>query len=145
VTDLPASVRTLARLARVLEHTCTDLSLAQYRVLAVVADGDERASILAGRLTLAKPTVTAVVDGLVERGLLKRSTVEGDRRAVRLGITAAGRRALATTEKALTERIGSLLERCDDPAAVVAALDQLRHALDAAMAERMREPAVTRR
>src|SRR5439155_17389837 len=124
-------------LARVLEHTCTDLSLPQYRVLAIVAEGDERASRLADRLALAKPTVTAVVDGLVERGLLKRSTVVGDRRVVQLGITAAGRRALAATDKALAARLDALFQRCDDPAAVVAALDQLRHALDDAMAERM--------
>src|SRR5256885_572391 len=112
VTELQSSVRTLARLARVLEHGCTDLSLPQYRVLAIVADGDERASKLADRLALAKPTVTAVVDGLVERGLLKRSTVVGDRRAVQLGITAAGRRALATTDKELAGRLDGLFQRC---------------------------------
>ena len=137
MNELHASVRTLARLARILEHTCSDLSLPQYRVLAVVAEGDERASHLADRLTLAKPTVTAVVEGLVERGLLKRSTVEGDRRAVRLGITPAGRRALAATDKALAARIDALFERCEDPAAITAALAQLQDALDQMLADRV--------
>ena len=103
----------------------------------MVAEGDERASALAGRLALAKPTITAVVDGLVERKLVRREMVEGDRRAVKISITAAGKRALAATEDAMNERLGSLLDRCDDRAAVVAALEQLRAALDAAVSERL--------
>src|SRR5207249_8612564 len=61
-------------------------------------------SWLAGRLSLAKPTVSAAVDGLVERGLLVREAVAGDRRAVRLGVTPAGRKQLARTERAMAER-----------------------------------------
>src|SRR3954470_23758827 len=96
VDSLPVnSVRTLARLSRMLENACSDLTLPQYRLLAMVAEGDERASALAGRLTLAKPTITAAVDGLVERRLVKREVVAGDRRAVKISITAAGKRALA--------------------------------------------------
>ena len=75
------SVRVLARLARVLERADDELSLPQYRVLLMVSAGDERASLLASRLALAKPTITAVVDGLVERGYLQRSEVVGDRRS----------------------------------------------------------------
>jgi DNA-binding MarR family transcriptional regulator len=119
-----------------LERACTDLSLPQYRLLAMVAEGDERATALAGRLALAKPTITAAVDGLVERDLVTRFVVEGDRRAVGIRITPAGQQALAATEQAMTERMQNLLDRCADPDAVVAGIDQLRGALDAAMAER---------
>ena len=67
-------VLTLARLARVLERACTDLdpplTLAQYRLLAMIGDGADRASQLAGHLALTKPTVSATVDTLVERGLV---------------------------------------------------------------------------
>ena len=120
-----------------LENACSDLTLPQYRLLAMVAEGDERASALAGRLALAKPTITAVVDGLVERKLVRRDVVAGDRRAVKISITAAGKRALAATENAMNERLESLLDRCDDRAAVVAALAQLREALDTAASERL--------
>src|SRR5437763_3542859 len=109
----------------------------QYRLLAMVAEGDERASALAGRLTLSKPTITAAVDGLVERGLVERGDVEGDRRAVRIEITQAGRAALHTAEVAMGERLEGILAHCHDRAAVDRALAQLAAALDAAFAERM--------
>ena len=125
-----STVRTLARLARILEHSSIDLSMPQYRLLAMVAEGDERASALAGRLTLSKPTITAAVDGLVERGLVTRGDVAGDRRAVRITITAAGRRALQGAERSMQERLDGILNHCADRAAVERAIDQLGDALD---------------
>jgi DNA-binding MarR family transcriptional regulator len=139
--DSRAAVRILARLARLLEHACRDLTLPQYRLLAMVSSGDERASHLAGRLALAKPTVTAAVDGLVERGLLARSEVAADRRVVRLTLTAAGHEALAGTEAAMAEQLARLLPRCEDPGLVIVALGQLGQALEAAFAERVAEAA----
>jgi DNA-binding MarR family transcriptional regulator len=131
-----SAVRTLARLSRLLEHAGTGLSLPQYRVLAMISEGDERATALAGRLSLAKPTITAAVDGLVERGLAARAVVAGDRRAVNIQITAAGRSALAEAEDRMAERIDPVIERCDDPAAVRRSLEELGVALDRVMAER---------
>ncbi len=93
--DLHRAARTIALLARVLERAAGDLTLAQYRVLALVSAGDERATLLAGRLAITKPSVSAVVDGLVERGCLAREPVDGDRRAIRLCITPTGPQALA--------------------------------------------------
>src|SRR5688572_13501819 len=92
---LPA-VRSIARLARVLERACEEISLPQYRVLVMIQSGDERATHLAGHLALTKPTITAAVDGLVERGLVAREQVAGDRRAVRLVITPEGCKVLQT-------------------------------------------------
>ena len=132
-----STVRTIARLSRILERACTDLSLPQYRLLAMVAEGDERATALAGRLALSKPTITAAVDGLVERGLVTREVVAGDRRAVVIRITAEGKKALHAAERTMDERLQSVIERCDDPAAVTRAIEQLRLALDEAMEERM--------
>ena len=62
---LARAARALALAARSLERAAgrVDLTLAQYRVLALIAAGDERASLLADRLAVAKPTITAVVDG----------------------------------------------------------------------------------
>jgi len=135
------AVRTVVRIARLLEHACTELTLPQYRLLAMVARGDHRVSHLAGRLALSKPTVTAVVEGLVERGLLARSEVAADRRAVQLTLTDAGQTALETTEAAMVERLKDLLDRTDDPALALAGLAQLSNALDSALVERMAEGA----
>src|SRR5437667_450557 len=88
------AVRGLALAARSLEQAAGDLTLAQYRVLAFVAAGAERSSLVARGLALAKPTVTAAVDGLVERKLLTREAVAGDRRSLRLAVTRAGASAL---------------------------------------------------
>jgi len=131
------ALRTLVRIARTLEHACTDLTLPQYRLLAMVATGDRQASQLAGRLALSKPTITAVVDGLVERGLLARSEVAGDRRAVHLSLTGAGHDALDATEAAMAERLGRLLDRCDDPDLAMAGIAQLSRAIDVVVAERL--------
>src|SRR5438132_12621366 len=99
-----AHVRTLTRLARMLERGAGDLSLPQFRVLALVDEGAERASQLAERLAVAKPTITAVVDGLVERGYVKRSADCDDRRATKITLTAPGRRALYRAEHAVHAR-----------------------------------------
>jgi DNA-binding MarR family transcriptional regulator len=128
----------VARLARVLECALSSLSpslsLAHYRVLAAVDHGGERATQLARGLALAKPTVTAAVDGLVDRGLVVREPVPGDRRALRISLTAAGRDLLAAADAALSTRLSEVMAASGvEPAAAVATL--------AALAPAPREPA----
>jgi DNA-binding MarR family transcriptional regulator len=131
---------TLARLARLLEnHGTTELTLPQYRVLGLLAGGDERASQLAARLAVAKPTLTSLVDSLVERGFAARETLDGDRRVVRVSITQAGRVALRQAAAELRQVFATVLDRCADPEAVLAALVELRQALDSLWAERAAE------
>ena len=124
------AVRTLARLARIMECSLGGLTLPQYRVLAAVDDGGERATHLASGLALAKPTVTAAVDGLVERGFLAREPVPGDRRSTRIGLTPSGRRTLAAAEAAMAEALSRILELTDDQTSVLAALAALGTAVD---------------
>ena len=138
-TKTSDALRTLVRIARTLEHACTELTLPQYRLLSMVAKGDRQATQLAGRLALSKPTITAVVDGLVERRLLSRSVVAGDRRAVDLTLTDGGREALEATEAAMAERLWRLLDRCEDPELALAGIAQLSQALDAVVAKRLAE------
>jgi DNA-binding MarR family transcriptional regulator len=143
---LAEAARAVVRMARMLEHASTELTLPQYRLLVMVARGDQRASKLAGRLALSKPTVTAVVDGLVERGFMVRSGACGDRRAVDLSLTDAGRRALAVADDAMATQLGRVLARCDDPEQVEAGLAQLGGAIDQVVAERMAaDPAAAER
>ena len=88
--DLRRAVRALALAARKLERATGDLTLAQYRVLALVAAGDERSSLVAERLAVAKPTITAVVGKMETLGLVTRETDSNDRRVTRIRITPAG-------------------------------------------------------
>jgi DNA-binding MarR family transcriptional regulator len=131
------AVRGLALAARSLEQSVGDLTLAQYRVLAFIAAGNERSSLVARGLALAKPTVTAAVDGLVDRDLITREAVEGDRRSVRLAVTAAGAAALETAEHSMAERLDRVLEHARDPEALIAALCDLDDALAARMNARL--------
>jgi DNA-binding MarR family transcriptional regulator len=129
-------VLTLARVARLMERACSDLTLAQYRLLAMIAGGAERASHLAGQLALTKPTVSATIDTLVERGLVERQAVDGDRRATRLSVSALGAAALLRAESSMRERLDDVLARVDDPAALRRSLAQLEAALDQRRDER---------
>jgi DNA-binding MarR family transcriptional regulator len=135
--DLGRAVRALAFAARRLERSLPDLTLSQYRVLALVASGDERASRVAQRLAVAKPTVTAVVDGLVDRGLLQREAIEGDRRSLRLVLTERGRGALAVAEDAMCAAIGEVLDDAHDRDTVVAGLLDLDTAMTTFYARRV--------
>jgi DNA-binding MarR family transcriptional regulator len=142
--NLREASRAMALLGRTLERACADLTLAQYRVLAMVSSGDARASKIAERLAVAKPTVTAVVDGLVERGFLRREAVPGDRRSASIVVTDAGHERLATAEDAMSARLEHLLGAVSDRDAFVRGLAEIEASmraeyqarLDAALAAR---------
>jgi DNA-binding MarR family transcriptional regulator len=125
-----------ARLARVLDKAASELGLAHYRFLTLVAAGDERASRLAERLALGKPAVSAAVGALVAQGLLTRDEVAGDQRAIRLRLTDEGRAVLARTEAAMAGRLSELVEGTDNPVATMQALVALGAAIDRDLAER---------
>ena len=131
--------RTVALVARLVETAVGDLSLTAYRVLALVAQGDERSSQIAGRLAVGKPRVTYAVDSLVAQGLLTRSGVEGDRRVVRLELTAAGRDALAAADKAAAARLRPIFEHLDNPDAALAGMEAVQQAITARSVERARQ------
>ncbi len=67
------------------------------------------ASALAERLVVTRPSVTALVDGLVERGLVERRGAPDDRRRVVHALTPKGRRALKAADRAIAERLGRVL------------------------------------
>ena len=102
-----------------------------------MAAGDERSSLVAERLAVAKPTITAVVDGLVERGCLTREAVAGDRRSLRLVVTPTGRTALADVEESMAAAVADVLGDARDPDAIVASLLDLDDALSAYYTRRL--------
>ncbi|HVX20958.1 MAG TPA: MarR family transcriptional regulator [Acidimicrobiales bacterium] len=99
--------RTVAWLARQVELGACDvgLSLPQYRVLGLLDSGPVISSTLADRLAVQRPSVTAVVDGLVAKGLVERRPGEGDRRQVSHTLTDDGRRVLAAADAAVERRL----------------------------------------
>ena len=139
-SDLPRAARALTLAARALERAAAarDLTLAQFRVLALIAAGDERSSLLAERLAVAKPTITAVVDGLVDRTLVAREAVAGDRRSIRVALTPAGVAALQAAEHEMGETLGRIFEHARERDVLLAALLDLDDALALRMHARLR-------
>jgi DNA-binding MarR family transcriptional regulator len=137
-SSTPSDLLTIARLARLFEQNCgSELSLAQYRTLGTLLDGGLRASRLAQRLAIPKPTLTALVDSLVARGLLVRDVASGDRRGVQLSISAEGRAAHREASRLLGAAFDDVLGRVPDRDVVLGAVRQLRDALDARLADKI--------
>jgi DNA-binding MarR family transcriptional regulator len=126
-----AAVLTVMRLFRALERVDTGLTPQQYRILKLAGAGGERSARLAERLAVAKPTLTATADGLVAAGYAQREAEAGDRRVVRLCLTAAGRAALERADAAYADWLGPLLGATGDMAGVL----EVIRGLDAAMDE----------
>ena len=101
----------VAWLARRVESALSelDVSLPQYRVLILLELEPDGASVVADELAVTRPTVTAIIDGLVARGLVDRSPDATDRRRVRLRMTAEGRAILAKADAAAEGKLHELL------------------------------------
>ncbi len=102
-----------------------ELSLPQYRVLNLLAQGIALPSSMADSLDVRRPSITAVVDGLVARGLVVREPDENDRRRVTHCITEAGCQALDTAENLVDLRLRAILGALDDEEAAATAADGL--------------------
>jgi DNA-binding MarR family transcriptional regulator len=124
------TVMILLRLFRSLERVDTDLTPQQYRILKLAGAGGERSAKLAERLAVAKPTLTATADGLVAAGYARRDAEPGDRRVVRLCLTAAGHEAVDRADVAYTRWLEGLLAHTAEPGEVLHAVDVLGQAMD---------------
>jgi long-chain acyl-CoA synthetase len=102
--------RVTAWLSKRVEVALTqmDLTLPQYRVLGILAEGSAAASGLAGRLAVRPSSVTAIIDGLVARGLVDRKHEEGDRRRIALRLTEEGGRIVAEADLSVDQYLSSI-------------------------------------
>ena len=117
------------------EAVATRLHSASIRLLRLLRREDEVAGmsgprlsalsviVFAGPLSLAElaaaeqvraPTMSRIVDALVEAGMVTRTTVASDRRKIRIAATKAGEQLLKAGQqrrvRALAERLGRLAE-----------------------------------
>jgi DNA-binding MarR family transcriptional regulator len=119
---LAASKALVAVAARSLAPVEEELTLAQYRALLLVVEG--RASSpgeLADRLDVHPSNATRLIDRMVARGLLTREMAEGDRRAIVLEATTAGRALIGQVLDQRRRDIDRILDRMGDDAEPVAA------------------------
>ncbi len=135
--------RDMAALANFLMRTATvgtfnaiaelDLSFTQIKALcALEADGEERSvKALAQSLGVSLPAMSRAVDGLFERGFVRREEDSSDRRMKRVGLTEAGH----TVPQMLNEgRLSALQELMSSLAEEQAAA--LAHALELILSQR---------
>lgn len=127
--EVTQAILVILRLNRGLDCVHAGLTPAQYRIMKLAGAGGERSTRLAQQLAVAKPTLTALADGLVAAGYATRTAEEGDRRVVRLTLTEAGRAALDRADAAYAAWLTELLTATGEPATVLAALGLLGSAL----------------
>lgn len=127
-------MRAAARFSKSLEVALNEvnLSLPQYRLLVYLSGGPERAMHLAGRLDVSPPSLTALVDGCVNRGLVERSTSPEDRRRVVHVITDKGSETLLEADRVATTRLVDVAGRLSAKEArkIIEGLELLHKALD---------------
>jgi DNA-binding MarR family transcriptional regulator len=128
-----AAVRALAFGARMIERALDDMTLPQFRVLSLIASSPERASRVAEKAAVSRPSLTGLLDGLEARGWVRRVEVDGDRRGVGLEVTSHGQAALRAAEDAAQARLDHVLEQLpsDERDAVITALNALGDAFAA--------------
>ena len=127
----PPLVHVVPRVARATERVLdkVGLTLPQYRVLAFLSLGPSMGVVLAERLAVSPPSISALVEGLVGRGLVTRQRDDADRRKVQLTLTPEGVEGLRDADRVVGERLQELIALLPDDrqkAAVdgLAALDE---------------------
>jgi long-chain acyl-CoA synthetase len=112
----------VARLGRVVERSLAELELTlpQYRILAILDRGAEDGVALAKKLAVRPPTVTAVVDGLVARGLVVRSPSPGDRRKVSHTVSETGHELSLVAKAAAAQAVEQVADRIEPDSAKIA-------------------------
>jgi DNA-binding MarR family transcriptional regulator len=135
--DREALSRDMAALANFLMRTANmgtfnaiaelDLSFTQIKALcALEADGEERSvKALAESLGVSLPAMSRAVDGLFERGFVRREEDASDRRMKRVGLTDAGHTVPQALNDARLSALQELMSSLTDEEALA-----LQHALD---------------
>ncbi|HEY1633866.1 MAG TPA: MarR family winged helix-turn-helix transcriptional regulator [Acidimicrobiales bacterium] len=107
---LTASRVLVAIAARSLADAAEEVTLPQYRSLVVLASrGPQSVAELAEGVGVAPPTATRMCDRLVRKGLVRRRADRRDRRAVRIALTAEGRRLVDSVTRRRRREIARLL------------------------------------
>jgi DNA-binding MarR family transcriptional regulator len=91
------------------ERPGTNLTLAQYRILARVQAGMGKASVLGEIQGVSLPAMSRMVDTLVRKGLLLRSPNSEDRRQVVLQLTRRGHQAHDQLKHAVLKEMAARL------------------------------------
>lgn len=87
-----------------------DLTAVQARLLCVLLDGPRGMAELALGFNVERAALTGLMDRAERRGLARRSPVPGDRRAVQVTLTDAGRAAATAFHAEIDTQLSLLVE-----------------------------------
>lgn len=117
ITDavLGASRVLVAVASRSLAEVAGAVTLPQYRALVVLQSrGPQPAHVLASELKIAPSSVTRLGDRLVAKGLIIREPFEGNRRELRLRVTAEGAAIVASVSRRRRAELRSAVSAMPD-------------------------------
>jgi DNA-binding MarR family transcriptional regulator len=109
-SDKAKSVWTIVALYRQFEYVAreSDITLAQYRLMLFLRRGAQRAGTIAAAAAVKKPTISAMLAVLRDKGWIAETSDPSDARAISISLTQAGRARIATFETTLAASIGKL-------------------------------------
>jgi len=121
-----------ARLVREARRNAADMPAASTRMMSLLDElGPRTVSALAQADRCSQPTMTGLVNGLVEKGWLRRDPHPDDARASLVSMTAAGRDSLTAVRRRNAALVAERIERSgrstEDLATAVAVLTDLLH------------------
>ena len=106
------------------------LTVPQFRTLCYLeaADGSSL-SATADYIGLSLPAMSRLVEGLVDKGMLRRRTCTDDRRHMKLSVTPGGEAAIRGARSLAHRQLAEVAARLTRPqrAALVATMQTLRH------------------
>jgi DNA-binding MarR family transcriptional regulator len=129
-----ASLAVTRRMAALLRDTlAADLTLDQYNILRYIKQRRGcTSSELSDAYCVGKSAITAIINRMVQKGLIRRTQDRKDRRVTRLSLTREGERLC----EALTGRIQDILSRYlsnfsqEEAAAFIGTFEKLARLLD---------------
>jgi DNA-binding MarR family transcriptional regulator len=125
---VPAVMRAIRLKMR--ESTSSELSVVQFRSLALADHQPRGASVseIAAHIGLTMPSASKLVDVLVRRGYLRRTSDPTDRRMALLVPTTKGRRAMNAARRTTRGHLARMLGQVssDHLRQIVAALEAMR-------------------
>ncbi|MGB3808749.1 MAG: MarR family winged helix-turn-helix transcriptional regulator [Parvibaculum sp.] len=105
------SVRAIIVFYREFERATrdADISIAQYRTLLYLKGGAQRAGAIAAAGAVKKPTISAMLNALRDKGWIVDEADPADGRAVSVALTPAGRARIDALEETLADRISAIV------------------------------------
>ncbi|MFI5306125.1 MAG: MarR family winged helix-turn-helix transcriptional regulator [Polyangiales bacterium] len=133
------AVRAFVFMSRLFEYECRELevSMAQYRMLLYLRHGPRRAGELAARASITRPSLSTSIAAMEKQGLLRRTTVDDDRRGVKLELTRKGLLAIDRIEERFGEIFDDAAKDCDR-GRLLDALEELTRSLNDQIEARVR-------